>query len=133
MTRHEDAWRAAAERVSFQLNYSRAPEAREFRPGHMAGPMIDDAFGGEHPVSGEWAQNPPPAWYIPESPEMTQADWIAHFAHMALNEAVHEALEWFQVDGRPWLNPHGEHENAIYAATDQLAAALAALVSGGES
>lgn len=109
----------ARDHVEFRLTYDRC-DPRWFSRDMLDGPMIPDAFGpGEAP--GEW--------YSPNHPsdDAPAEAWLAHFAQIAVNEAIHEALEWFKVDGHPWLDPHGPAENLIYRATEQLCQSLAAL------
>ena len=47
-----------------------------------------------------------------------------------MNEAVHEALEYFQVDGKPYLDPHGKHDLRIYELVNELTTQLANLAEG---
>lgn len=122
----DEPWERAADRCSFQLTYARAGDRREIYPGGMSGPSIDDAFRPGESTPGEWCGE------LLDPDDRSEAGWIDRYASYAINEAVHEALEWFQVDGRPWLNPHGEQEDVIYALTAEFAAKLAALRTGGQ-
>lgn len=108
-------------RVDYRLTYERT-QPREFHPDMLYGPDLPDAFG-EGTASGEWFTDDHPS---EDDPEVTEEDWFSHFLHMALGEAVHEVLEWFKVDGRPWLDPHGHHEPDIHHSVRELAAQLAA-------
>ena len=110
----------AAARCSFQLTYGRAGDRREFFPDGIGGPSIDDAFRPGQSSPGEWCGDSGHKEYDVDG-------WIDVYASYALNEAVHEALEWFQVDGKPWLSPHGKHEERIYQRVGKLAAELADL------
>lgn len=122
-------WERAAARVDFRLNYTRLDKPRECSPDAIYGPSIPDAFG-EGTAAGEWYAGD---CLEVEDLDTSEADWLAHFAQMAVNEAIHEALEWFQVDGKPWLDPHGVHENRIYRLTEKLTEGFAALVAEGDS
>jgi hypothetical protein len=92
----------AAARCSFDLTHQRAKTSREFSPGHITGENIDDAFDPEAEFCGTWMDDPE----LPAGMEDTEANWIAWYGQYALQESIHEMLEWFQVDGKPWLNPH---------------------------
>lgn len=111
-------------RVEYCLTFDRcAPRA--FYLNELHGPDIPDAFANRF-MPGEWYDGTS----VPEDdPEMTEEKWFARFAKMAVNESVHEALEWLKVDGRPWLNPHGESERAIYDAVNKLCVRLAAIAA----
>lgn len=117
---------AALRRASFRLTYGKADRLRQFREDGIDGPDIPNAQGGGR-QAGEWDQQP--AWVVNGEPleEATVHHWLAHFLSMAVNEAVHEALEHFQVDGQPYLDPHGKHEDYIYVLVNELAGNLAEL------
>jgi len=112
----------AAARCEFQLTYARSPVRREFGPGWLSGPNIANAYrpGGTSP--GEWLD--PSDEFMADDPDLVEGDWIAKYAGYAIQEVVHEALEWFRVDGAPWLDPHGRHDDLIYAAVGELIAKL---------
>jgi hypothetical protein len=127
---------AAAERVSFQLTYARAESLRRFGPAYLSGDSIpnayvdDDAEEAEFPeTSGEWDHGNAPNFDMETRTEkpLTQGQWIDHYAAMAIAEVVHEGLEWFRVDGAPWLDPHGPAEHEIDELTNEFAARLAEL------
>ncbi|MFE0472733.1 hypothetical protein ACFW2V_14060 [Streptomyces sp. NPDC058947] len=122
-----DAFLAALRRVSFRLTYGKTEGPRRFREDGIDGPHIPDAFSDGKRQSGDWEQQP--AWVVNGEPteEATTEHWLAHFFSMAVNEAIHEALEHFQVDGKPYLNPHGKNEEYIYILVNELAANLAEL------
>jgi hypothetical protein len=109
----------ARDRAEFCLTYDRC-DPREFMEDTLAGPMIPNAFG-EGLSPGDWSSGDWPA------EDADVETWLAHFAQMAVNEALHEALEWFKVDGKPWLDPHGEMERDIYRATERLCKSLPAM------
>lgn len=111
-------------RVNFRLTYGKT-EPRDFTVDCLWGPDIPNAFR-DGMAPGSWMSGDYPDF---DDPDVTEDDWLAHFAQMAVNEAVHEALEWFQVDGKPWLNPHGEHEREIYRLVGDLCAAFAKLAA----
>lgn len=118
----------ATARVEYCLTYERCAP-RTFYPSELHGPDIPDAFADRF-MPGEWYDGDDGP--DPDDPEATQADWFAKFAKMAVNEAVHESLEWFKVDDRPWLNPHGDHEREIFRLVNKLCADLAVLAAKGE-
>lgn len=144
-----EAAETAAARMSFQLTYARSPRRREFRPGELTGPDIPCAYGGEINASGDWNDprddapaDVPGTWT--DGGDRVQAhteewesggeyyarievDWIDRYANYAVNEGVHEVLEWLRVDGRPWLDPHGPAEAAIYAAVNDMVDRLATI------
>jgi hypothetical protein len=131
----EAAASRAAKRCDFQLTYDRALDRRDLAPGVLYGPLIPDAYRPEEQAAGEW-ESPADGDSI-----LTEEGWINRYASYAVQEAVHEALEWFRVDGRPWLDPHGPADNDIYRLVDELVDKLAALraatdapgpVAGGE-
>ncbi|MFG1846814.1 hypothetical protein [Micromonospora carbonacea] len=113
----------AAGRVDFRLTYARTGHPRTVQPGALDGPTIPCAYGGRDGQDGGWydARDDPP----PDA--RSEADWVDRYAGYAINEAVHEALEWFRVDGKPWLDPHGspQHEDEVGAAVDELVGRLA--------
>lgn len=118
----ESAARAAAGRVSFQLTYGRAEKPRRFQPGFLDGPDIPCAYGGEVDASGAWEDGGDMGEVFAER---TEEEWVTRYASYAINEGVHEVLEWLRVDGRPWLDPHGPDEDEVYAAVGELVARLA--------
>lgn len=111
-----------SERVSFQLTYDEAPRKRHVFVGGIDGPSIPDAYNPGETSPGEW--DDPDAIFLPANRQAV----LAHFMSMAVNEAVHEALEWFRFDGKPLLDPHGEQEQRIHAHVNQLAEELFSLV-----
>jgi hypothetical protein len=123
MDDQQDASRAAARRAAmrcdFQLTYDRALDRREFGPGVLYGPLIPDACHSTELAAGDWES--------PDGEILTEKGWINRYASYAVQEGVHEALEWFRVDGRLWLDPHGPAENDIYRLVDELVDKLTAL------
>lgn len=131
-----DASERAAARTTFQLTYGRSPVERKFFAGQLTGPSIPNAYADpdgtfdttEDPwcvagldASGDWEDGPDGDT---EFLDRTEDGWIDRYANYAINEAVHEALEWLRVDGLPWLDPHGDYETAIYGAVNDLASRL---------
>lgn len=110
----------AAHRVGFQLTYARSPVPRVFSPGWLNGPDIDNAYGGGL-QSGGW--DSPDDWTL----DLDEDGWVDRYATVAVREAVHEALEWFRADGKPWLDPHGPAEAEIHALCGEFAEKLVAL------
>jgi hypothetical protein len=102
----------ACSRVTFELAYCRG-ERRTFHPWGMSSQEVDSAFG-DHKTNVDWSHEDFPSWE-------TDADWLRLFFRIAIGEAIHEALEWFQVDGQPVLDPHSWDEDRIIAATEELA------------
>jgi hypothetical protein len=120
-----DAFVAARERAEYRLTFTET-QPREFHPDCLDGPELPNARdpGSPQRQVGEWYQADGAA-------EDTEDGWLAHFATMCVAEAVHEALEWFHVDGQPWLDPHGIHEREIQRLCTELADNLAALRTAG--
>ncbi len=116
--------RRAAERVEFQLTYARSGRRRRFEPGLLEGPDVADAYGGTYSVPGVWENGDDMEG---DDRRFTEQEWGDRYASYAVNEAIHEALEWFRVDGRPWLDPHGGAAEELYQLTGQLCQRLAEL------
>jgi hypothetical protein len=110
-------------RVDHRLTYDRTEEPRFFYADALMGPDIPDAFG-DGMSAGEWCAEDHPS---EDDPTIAEEDWFAHFAHMAVAEGVHEVLEWFKVDGEPWLNPHGIFETHIHRRVEAFWKELVAL------
>lgn len=109
------------DRWSFDLTYDKAPEgSRAFHQWGMTGPEIPNAY-----------QNPkslPTSTSNWDSDVMDNGDDILHHVlSCAVNEAVHEALEWLRLDGETLLDPHGTHEMEIFAAVSSLTSRLTSL------
>lgn len=107
-----------ASRVTYQLSFRQAP--REFGQDMLVGPRIPNARG-QGQADGDWVAGDAP------DEDADAETWLAHMAHMAVGEAVHEALEWLQVDGSPWLDPHGPAEFNIHDLVVEFCAKLAVL------
>jgi hypothetical protein len=117
---------AAIERTDYQLHYSRSPVRRAFHNDGISGSQIDDAFHPGETMSGEWCagMNWIHDWDVPE------AVWIERFFTVAIQEAVHEALEWFRLDGQVLLSPHdADHEVDILDRSAEFAETLFSLIS----
>jgi hypothetical protein len=131
--RADDTPRVAADRFDYQLHDVRSPELRRI-DGHgstLVGPPIENAYSDQPPpvdahgraierlplASGDWEQFDPP---LDEQGQiiahLTVDDYVRKYVEMALAEAVHEALEWTRVDGRPYLDPHGPSQDRIHRA-----------------
>jgi hypothetical protein len=117
----DTAWCRASERCSFQLTYDRADEPRTFTPGWLSGASIPDAHDPTERSPGEWMAD------HTCDDDVDEAGWVDKYASYAIHEAVHEALEWFRVDGKMWLDPHGPDEDVICHLVDELVAKLARL------
>jgi hypothetical protein len=110
--------------MTFQLTYARAGIHRRFSPGQLSGPLIPCAYGSPLDASGSWEDGDDLCF---DHPQRTEEQWINRYAGYAVNEAIHEALEWLRVDGRCWLDPHGPAKLRIYALTNGFIDQLAAL------
>ena len=109
----------ASARMSFDLAYRRSDVRRIFEPGFI--------YGLDQPCSRRPGGVSCGAWeddhtYAPDADD--ESAWVDHYAGVALQEAVHEALEWCQVDGTPWLDPHGPALQEIHEAVGALHARL---------
>lgn len=113
-----------ARRADFQLHYGRSSQLRSLEPdGIMQGDKIDNAYSSGGLSSGEWYDNRLRS-HSDDTPLPSEDEVLAGFFAMAVNEAVHEALEWFRVDGAPALDPHGSAEATIQGLVDELALKL---------
>jgi hypothetical protein len=120
--RQADPGAAAARRLTYRLTYARTATPRRVGPGILDGPLIPDAHTD--------GRTSPGSWYDPRQPaDTTQGAHLAAWLRMAVQEAVHEVLEHFQVDGRPYLDPHGPAEQTIMGCVDALADQLAVIVA----
>lgn len=118
---------ALAARTEYQLSYHRAPKRREFHEWGLDGPLIDNAYtdpDSDHEASGDW--DDPELLHSP----LTEQGVFARFFSMAVNEAVHEALEWFRIDGQIVLDPHGQHESTIFKVVGEMIDGLWSLRTG---
>lgn len=105
-------------RLSFNLSYQRATRDRTITSNGIDNDNIPNAWnGGRDMVPGEWAS------FL----EDAAGDLVLHVLKAGVSEAVHEALEWAQLDSKPILNPHGRYENQIHALVGQLMEGLADL------
>ncbi len=103
---------AAYNRMSFNLTYRYEP-SRTLYPGGIMGEDIPNSYAPtsrKNTSSGEWSG--------------VLDDWegnpyLQSFAN-AINECVHEALEWVKVDGKPFLNPHEWKEADILNSVREL-------------
>lgn len=120
--RQADAAAAAARRVAYHLTYTRTHTGRRLAPGVLDGPNIPDAHQPGKDAPGAW-------WDDRDPDDTTQAGYFTHWLRMAVQEAVHEVLEHFQVDGQTYLDPHGPAEQTIMGCVDQLAAQLAVIAA----
>ena len=112
-----DGARADAGRVDYRLNYGCTDEPRRCHAFGIDGPDIPDAYEPGKTASGNWEIG----YFVGEEPIR---DWFG----AAIREAIHEALEWFKVDGRPLLNPHGKHETRVHELSGELVDKLLNLV-----
>ncbi|MCK2240053.1 MULTISPECIES: hypothetical protein [unclassified Crossiella] len=110
-----------ADRLSYRLTIE-TYEPRLFEPDLLISPEMPCAYDptGQRINIGDWHQSGP----CEHDESIPEQAWLAHYFSMAFNEFVHEMLEFFQVDTRPYLNPHGPLEEDIHAAVKTCAAAL---------
>ncbi len=106
----------AAARVSYNLSYKRSETPRRFDMYELTGDELDDAYAAPGKKSTG-------AWACPHFPSLdgNEEAWVQEYFCVAVTEAVHEALEWFRVDGRLVMNPHGKNEAAIILETAEFA------------
>lgn len=123
---------AAAARVRHRLTYNLTPEPRKLWCGGLDGPDIpcayqdvveDDETHNAHKGPGDWAGEPN---FMDEG--ATEQDWINFWLKCAIDEAVHEALEHFHVDGKPLIDPHDKLcEHGVFLASAECGDALVRL------
>jgi hypothetical protein len=121
---------AARKRVTYRLTYD-VTEPRDVYLGGIDGPDLPNAYWymqGDKPDrsrtgSGEWCDPDHPSSDDPQ-------DHIDRWFTVAIREAVHEALEWFWVDGEQYLNPHGIDEATIHDLSGEFAESLLRLRHG---
>jgi hypothetical protein len=117
----------AADRVDYRLTFAREKKARRCHVSGIDGSDLPNAYWGRgnpesfRTGSGAWDDPQHPA---PDAPEQ---DHIDRWFQTAVREAIHEALEWFWVDGQIYLDPHGEHENTIHDLSETFTRELLAL------
>lgn len=110
------------DRLSFHLTYGYAPD-RTIGPGAILGPDIPNAYNPTGPYSpGEWDLGDQALATDAPDEEVLRVAFTS-----ALNEAAHEALEWFRLDGKPLLDPHGLSSDAIHDVTQRMGEELLAL------
>lgn len=128
----EDVVVRAAGRVNYRLTYAATPIPREMDSGSIFGPDIPNAYDpdGSSLGSGEWCD---PEFWSAVGDAPTERDVIDRWFVTAVREAIHESLEWFRVDGRIYLDPHGDHEREIHILSEELGKALVSLAKSKES
>lgn len=121
----------AAKRVDYRLTYGRTKKPRTPNRHGISGPDIPNAYHrGDHDGSAMGSGD----WEDPEFVDAvrdaggTEEDAIRRWFMVAIREAMHEAMEWFWVDGKIFLDPHGEHEMAIHDISERAAKELIGLV-----
>ena len=98
----------ASARTSCQIRYGRSPVERRFHEFGISGSgPLDSAIepGKICELGSEWAVD-----FADEAQaagfDDTSVDWVAAMFSATVIEATHEALEWFQVDGERYIDPH---------------------------
>lgn len=118
---------AAAKRVDYRLTYAREDAPRRCHVGGIDGSDLPNAYWGRgNPDS---LRTGPGAWEDPDhpAPEAAEREHIDRWFQTAIREAIHEALEWFWVDGEIYLDPHADLEDAVHSLSANFAAELLAL------
>ena len=113
----------AAGRVDYRLTYEATPTPRECHGNGISGPPIQNAYNPSDPKdrgSGDW-EDPD---FVDSMKELSEEAAIDRWFVVAVREAVHEALEWYRVDGQIFLDPHGEHEISIHDVSEKFAIEL---------
>ena len=126
-----DVWQqtlaAAARRVDFRLTFAQTDPRRCHGFG-IDGPSLPNAYrtpASSATAGGDW-EDPDFAAVWARTGETEDAA-IDRWFVTAVREAVHEALEWFHVDGRTYLDPHGDNDEVIHQLSEQFAEQLLAL------
>lgn len=119
----------AAERVDYRLTYDRTDTPRRCHSAGINGPQLPNAYFGRANSKDDSEPLGSGDWEDPEHPQddAPQAVHIDRWFVTAVRESIHEALEWFWVDGETLLDPHGEDEDAIHKLSGSFAERLLAL------
>lgn len=119
-----ERWRdATLQRLSFQLTYAR-DTTRRFHAMGIVGADLPNSYQEGEMASGSWDQDG-------MADPTDERALVAEAFNAALGEAVHEALEWFKLDGQPLLDPHDRGvEDDVHAAVRDLTDALLFLAEG---
>lgn len=125
------ALESAIARCAFNLNYSRAKSPRHFHDDGISGDSIDDAFTPGRTAPGDWSAGGNWNTFAKDA-RVPETVWIERFFTVAVQEAVHEALEWFRLDGKVLLSPHAAHEIDILDRSAELAQQLFSLIPRDE-
>lgn len=122
---------SAAARCDFRLTYGATAESRRLHGFGIESPDIPNAYWHMQGDGDGRSTTSPGDWEDPGHPrdEAPEQEHIHRWFNSAVSEAVHEALEWFYVDGQPFLDPHGVHQNAINRLSEDFAARLAELAA----
>lgn len=125
----DDNMRAAAARVDFRLSYDATDEPRRAHGWGINGPEIRNAYYGRGLDDTDRPEFSSGDWEDPDHPpaDASEDEHIEAWFGSAIRESIHEALEWFWVDGEMFLNPHGKQEDAIHHLSGVLVKELLAL------
>lgn len=121
---------SAAARVDFRLTYASTDEPRRCCSYGINGPTIPNSYYGRGLVPPyQDVEDSSGDWEDPEHPDVDEPEevHIARWFQDAVRESIHEALEWFWVDSKPYLDPHGVHENPIHSLSEKFTQQLLAL------
>lgn len=83
--------------LTFKLTYRYDP-TRKLWAGGVTGKEIPNAY---KPTSKTWS---PGEWH--HEADDADLDPVRHALQCAVGEAVHEALEWLHLNGKPLIDPH---------------------------
>lgn len=121
---------AAAARVDFRLTYAKTSEPRSCIGFGIEGPDIPNAYYGVEGAASASQETSSGEWYDLAHPPQSakEEDHIKAWFGSAVREAIHEALEWFKVDGAPLIDPHGRHEGAVNELSSSLVKELLWLI-----
>lgn len=123
-----EAITSAAKRVDYRLTFAETPEPRVVHTYGMDGPDIPNAYKhADSATTGSGGWDDPDMFYDACTvPNYTEQDAIERWFVTAVREAMHEAMEWFRVDGKILLDPHGDNEDKIHTISEDAAKALLA-------
>lgn len=122
---HEGDCGRVTDHIDFRLAYGCTQQPREWAVSASYETVIDVLRGPLLPNAYDFGETDGPGdWMHPDGIEtVTEALFVV------VGEAVHEALEWFRVDGKMFLDPHGGMEMKIHNHVRELVTGLIAAKS----